>query len=152
MGDSASSYAEVSPQPTGGTYQAESLVYAPSSGVTASVIVDPAAGGGRWIKLNSLATGDYVQFTVPVTAGTRSISIKYKTDDTRGKLKLRIVENNGLVGAELDQYTSSNLYKSSYIGSMTFTTTGNKTFRFEVSGKNATSTGYSLSIDSITVQ
>lgn len=151
MGDAASSYAEVNPQPIGGSYEAENLIYTPY-GASAINIADAASSGGHWIKLNGDSTGDYVQFTLPVTAGTRSISIKYKTDDTRGKLKLRIVENNSLVGAELDQYTSTNLYKSSYIGSMTFTTTGNKTLRFEVSGKNASATGYSLSIDRITIQ
>jgi hypothetical protein len=153
MGDANSSFAEVNPQPVNGTgaSEAENLPYT-ASGASAAVIVDAQSSGGKWVKLSGDSTGDYVQFTVPVTAGTRSISIKYKTDDTRGKLRLRIVENNGLVGGELDQYDSGNLYKNAYIGSMTFTTTGNKTFRFEVSGKNAASTGYSLSIDSITVQ
>lgn len=133
------------------TYEAETLGYT-ASGATTSVITDAAAGGGQWIKLNGDSVGDYVQFTVPITAGARTISIKYKTDASRGKLRLRIVDDNSLVGGELDQYASTGSYLTTLIGTKTFTVTGNKTFRFEVSGKNSASTGYSLSIDSIVVQ
>lgn len=136
----------------GGTYQAESLART-AYGATASVITDSAASNGSWIKLDGDSGGDYVQFTVPVTAGARTISFRYKTDAARAKCRLRIVDDNSLVGSEIDQYGTAATYKTSTIGSKTFTVTGNKTFRFEVSGRNAANTtGYTLSIDSITVQ
>lgn len=135
------------------THEAEAIAYT-ASGATTSVIVDAAASGGQWVKLNGDSVGDYVQFTVPITAGARTISLKYKTDASRGKLRLRIVDDNSLVGSELDQYASTGSYLTAVIGAKTFTISGTKTFRFEVSGKNTANTSglYSISVDSIVVQ
>jgi polygalacturonase len=135
----------------GGTtaWEAESLSYV-TSGAAASVDTDASASGGARVTLNSTSTGAWIEFTLPnVPAGTYSLQLAYKTNNNRGQCTFLV--DGAAVGGTLDQYASSASYPVATVGTVTFATTGNHTFRMTVTGKNASSTSYTLSADKITL-
>lgn len=117
-------------------------------------------GGGAEI-LNANAVGDYVQYTIPVNrTGTYRVKVRLRKDSSRGQFRLSIA--GGAAGPAQDSYSSvippgtvgheaavNYKYEILDLGPVTFTTTGSKTFRFTVSGKNASSSGYGLTLDYI---
>jgi hypothetical protein len=134
---------------TGTSWEAESLART-TDGTSATNDTDAAASGGVRVTLNATAVGSWMQFTLPnVPAGTYSIQLAYKTNANRGKATFLV--DGVTVGGTLDQYASSGTYPTATIGTVTLGTTGNHTFRMTVSGKNASSSGYTLSADKITL-
>jgi cytochrome c peroxidase len=131
------------------TWEAESLTRT-TNGATATNDSDGSASGGSRVTLNSSATGSWIQFTLPnVPAGTYSIQLAYKSNNNRGIATFQV--NGAAVGGTLDQYASSSSYPTVTIGTVTFATTGNHTFRMTVSGKASASSSYTLSADKITL-
>lgn len=57
--------------------------------------------------------------------------------------------NGTNVGPTLDQYSNTEVFQEFAIGNLTFGTTGNFQFQFMVTGKNASSSGYTLAFDYI---
>jgi Legume lectin domain/Chitobiase/beta-hexosaminidase C-terminal domain len=100
--------------------------------------------------LDATAVGNNVTFTVNVaTAGTYDIKLSYKAYNTRGISQLAINGTN--VGATLDQYTGADAYATFDFGTFNFATAGNYAFKFTVTGKNASSSNYSISFDDLTL-
>lgn len=133
---------------SGGTaWEAESLAFT-ASGATATIDPDTAASGGQRVTLNSTATGQFVEFTLPnVPAGTYSVQLAYKTNGNRGQSTFKM--DGTTFGGTLDQYAATASYPTATLGSVTFSSTANHVFRMTVSGKNASSSSYTLSADKI---
>ena len=139
----------------GTTYQAESLtVGANSAGDTVSTISDASLSGGSGRQLAADAATDYVTLVVPaVTAGTYNVFIGVKKSSTEGIFQLATAAGVGGTyfdkGTPQDLYSASAAYTEVSIGAVVFGSTGDKAFRFTVTGKNGTSTDYDLVIDYI---
>jgi uncharacterized protein (TIGR02145 family) len=127
--------------------EAENLARASSTGTTTVVETNAAYSNTKSVKVNSTAIGNYCQWTIPnVAAGTYTIAFYYKKQNSRGIVQASIDGVNQ--GTPTDMYGTVDIYKMpAAIGSKTFTTAGNKVIRLTVTGKNATSTGYSMHID-----
>ncbi len=128
--------------------EAESQTISVSSGDSETDIYDTTLTGGYGSKLCADATNDYAEYTIYVPqAGTYGVYVGYKTDTNLGKFQLKVEgENQGL---EKDCYSLTSAVTSYDAGSKTFSTAGNKKFKFEVTGKNASSSDYDLIIDYI---
>jgi hypothetical protein len=129
------------------TYEAESLSYALSTGVTSETWNDGASAGG-WVKVLSNSVGDYIEFSVPVpAAGTYAVNTIIRTASTRGIAALSI--DGTSVGGAIDMYAASSSFVSVSSGAVTFPTAGTRRFRYTVTGRNNSSTGYQLGFDYI---
>jgi carbohydrate binding protein with CBM35 domain len=127
------------------TYEAESLTVT-HSGTGTSLQSDANTSGGQWISLNATGTGSWMEFTLPnVPAGTYSFRLKYKSNNNRGQMDLRV--DGVQVGGILDQYSSTAAYPTFTFGNVTFASSGNHLVRMRVTGKNSSSSSYTLSAD-----
>lgn len=127
-------------------YEAENLTKAFSSGV-ASETWNDGASGGKWVKVLSDSTGDYVDFTVNVpSTGNYKVVTGYRSASTRGIAQLAINGTN--FGSAIDMYQSSAAFKEAS-ADVYFGIVGDKTFRYKVTGKNSSSSGYDLGFDYI---
>lgn len=124
---------------------------AASSGPTFRTLPWSGFPDGEGTTLDSSAVGQYVTFTVNVaTAGTYDVKYSTKEYDTRGIAQLSINGTN--VGAPQDQYAPCCTYVTYDLGNYNFATAGNYSFKFTVTGKNASSTGYTMAWDDITLK
>ncbi|HET7105977.1 MAG TPA: Ig-like domain-containing protein, partial [Candidatus Acidoferrum sp.] len=100
--------------------------------------------------LDATKVGDNVTFTVNVaTPGTYDIAVSYKAFNTRGIWQLAINGTN--VGVPADEYAALDSYAVVDLGNFTFPAAGNYSFKFTVTGRNANSSGYSISFDDFTL-
>lgn len=138
--------------PTPVTYEVEGLSATVSSGDTRTTHNDTNASSGRFDKLNANAVNDYIEYTANVpAAGTYTVKARVKKLSDRGKLQLRV--DGAIVGTEQDEYTAAGeVYEELTLGTATFAASGSHTFRFTVTGKNASSTGYVLAFDTIRLE
>lgn len=128
------------------TLEAENLT-STSSGPAIVVLTDANASGGKYVKLDSTAAGQYIQFTTTsIPAATYQLQLRYKSDPTRGQHKVTV--DGAQVGGTIDQYTAGNTYPTATIGPVMFTSAGTHTIRLTVTGKNSAASSYTLSADS----
>ncbi|MBA3881536.1 MAG: matrixin family metalloprotease [Chthoniobacterales bacterium] len=129
-------------------FEAELLSLQALSGATHKAISDANLSAGAGTQLSATGTGQYAAYTVPViAAGTYKVRVGVKTGAKRGIFKMSV---GGVAqGKAQDEYTSSGGYGVRNLGTVTFFSGGNKTFKFWVSGKNAISGGYSIALDYI---
>ncbi|HUE43826.1 MAG TPA: chitobiase/beta-hexosaminidase C-terminal domain-containing protein [Candidatus Sulfotelmatobacter sp.] len=103
--------------------------------------------------LDATAAGQSVTMTLNVaTAGTYDVKISTKELNTRGIFQLAI--NGASVGAPQDEYNGSNsagVYATLDLGNFNFAAAGTYSFKFTVTSKNASSTGFSIAFDDITL-
>ena len=91
---------------------------------------------------------DFVNYTVPVNAaGTYDVKIGIKTDSNEGKFQLAIDGSNQ--GLPQDEYSLAPGYSVLDLGPVIFTEAGDHVFQFQVTGRNANSSGYQLIFDYI---
>lgn len=127
-------------------FEAESLTV--SGTKTISNVADAAASGGYRVVLSGtgIAAGDYIQFTTPsVPAGVYNLQFSYHKASSRGIAQVSVDGTN--VGSTVDQYASPSSYQTTTIGLVTFGTAGTHTIKLAVTGKNASSTDFTLSAD-----
>ena len=107
---------------------------------------------GEGTTLDSSAVGQSLTFTVNVaTAGTYDVKYSTKEYSTRGIAQLSINGTN--VGAAQDRYVPCcGTYVTYDLGNYNFATAGNYSFKFTVTGKNASSTSYTMAWDDITLK
>jgi endo-1,4-beta-D-glucanase Y len=151
MTDSSVASATYTFQSGGGTmvFEAEGLART-TSGATATTDTDAAASGGARVTLNGTAVGAWVQFTLPgVPAGTYAIQLTYKTNGNRAIAAFQM--DGAAFGSTIDQYAASATYPTVNLGTVTFATSGDHTFRMTATGKNSASSSYTLSADKITL-
>ncbi len=129
-------------------YEAENLVAAISSGDTIASASDSSASNGGLSYGNVNAIGDWVQYTVNVpSSGTYNVKVQVKKHPNRGMAQLYI---DGVAqGTAIDEYQSAQGYVQVDLGNVTFAAPGNKQFKFQVTGKNASSGAYTLATDYI---
>jgi endo-1,4-beta-D-glucanase Y len=131
-------------------FEAESLAVTTNGAVMAATQIDANASAGAWSLFNGNSTGDWVQFTVPnVPAGTYSLRIDFKKNNNRGIIQVSVDGVN--LGSTIDQYASPSVYTSSAPGNVTFATAGNHTIRLTVTGKNASSSSFTVAADVFTL-
>jgi hypothetical protein len=134
------------PAPTEFLHEAESLSYTATDTVTE--FTDSLASAGSADKLDANAVNDQVSYTVPVAqAGTYSVKVRYKTLNSRGIFQLSV--GSTAVGSPVDQYATTSTWNEVTVGTIGVGSAGNQTFTFKVTGKNAASSGYNLTIDSV---
>jgi len=110
------------------------------------ILQDPNASGGAYGLLKATVVGDFVTYKVPiVAAGTYEVKVGIQTRNDKGIFQLAIAGINQ--GTPQDEYSTTTGYEARDLGAVTFTSTGNTTFQFVVTGRNASSLGYSLAFD-----
>jgi len=125
-------------------FEAESLPFV-ASGASAVITTDSAASGGKWLQLSGNSTNDYIEVTLPsIAAGTYSIQLRWKANNNRGKMTLKV--DGAQLGGTLDQYASTVSYKTTTFGTRALTA-GTHTLRPTVTGKNSASSSYYVSQD-----
>ena len=120
--------------------------------IGSSATATSAAGAG--VILDSTAAGNYINFLVPdVSARKYDVRVGVKTINTRGIFQMAIGQagNNSPTntGAPQDLYSASAAYVELDLGAWTPATNSDKWFWITVTGKNASSTGYTLAFDYI---
>ncbi|GHB91002.1 hypothetical protein GCM10007047_02370 [Cerasicoccus arenae] len=128
-------------------FEAESLLVS-NSGEGETLVADVSSSGGELVRLDADSTGDWIEFSVPnLPVGTYWIFVTDKTASDRGIYQLSV---DGVdIGAPVDQYSSTAGYGEVAIGTVTLASDATAVFRFTVTGKNGSSSGYTLAIDSI---
>ncbi len=127
-------------------HEAELAVIANFSGDTSHIHNDSPASGGKFTKLAANAVSDYIAYTMNVAApGTYRVMVRSKNYTDRGMYQLEIDGVNQ--GAAQNQYAASESYVTSDLGLVNFTNSGNKVFKFIVTG--TTGSGYNLAFDYI---
>jgi hypothetical protein len=138
------------PTGTGTSFEAENVSYA-NSGTGATLQTDANASGGKWVSLDAENTGSWLEFTTPtISAGTYSLRMRYKTNDNRGQLTMKV--DGTQVGGTLDQYQSSSTYPTVTFGTVSFGSAASHKLRLTVVGKNGSSSSYVLSADQFILQ
>lgn len=132
-------------------YDANALTIAASSGDASSAVTYTGASNGNFLRYNSNAIGDYITFNVNVPTANipYAISVKYHENDYRGIVQLLIDGVNQ--GSAFDNHNETVQLTTAALGSKTFTTTGNHTFRFQITNKNAGSQDFQIGLDTITL-
>ncbi|UKS26805.1 GH36 C-terminal domain-containing protein [Paenibacillus sp. HWE-109] len=131
-------------------YENESLTTTVSSGMTSAIAADTAASNGSLSYGNATAVGNWVQYTVNVpSTGTYRVRVQVKKHPSRGIAQLYI--DGAAQGAPIDEYQSAQAYVVVDLGDVTFAAPGNKQFKFQVTGKNASSASYGLATDYISL-
>ena len=137
-------------------FQTENLTVAAQSTATHRVITDPAFSGGSGTILDATVVGDYITYLVPaVNAGTYDVRVGVKTLNTRGTWQLAIGRADSFnqtksnVGTPKDEYTVLQTFTEYDLGTWSPGTTSDKWFQFLITGKNASSTGFSEAFDYI---
>lgn len=135
------------------TYEAELMAIAATSGDTVQTNTESGYSNGQGVQYNANAAGDYITFRLPnVAAGTYDVVVGYKTYTSRGTVQVSAGTAGGTlnnVGATIDEYGSPSAFTSTDLGNWVATTTGSQDFKFAITGKNASSSGYSETIDYI---
>jgi hypothetical protein len=96
------------------------------------------------------AVGAYLNFTVNVaTAGTYDVKAATKAFPSRGIFQLSVNGTN--VGPTEDEYSANGngVFQEYDLGNVTFPASGNYSFKFMVTGRNASSSGYTVCFDYI---
>ncbi len=137
-------------------FEAESLtVAAQSSGITYRLGSDARFSGDEGSFFDATAAAQYLTYAVPgISAWTYDVRVGIKSWNNKGICQLNIARLDGTgsssnVGAPIDEYTAGEVFSEVDLGNWTAGTTSDKAFKFTITGKNASSTGYGLSFDYI---
>jgi hypothetical protein len=126
------------------------LLTASSSGPTFRTLAYTNFPDTTGTILDATKVGDSVTFSVNIpTAGTYDVRLNFKYYNTRGISQLSINGTN--VGALFDQYAPADTNGLFDFRTFSFPAAGNYSFKFTVTGKNASSSGYSISFDDLTL-
>jgi hypothetical protein len=131
-------------------YDTEKLT-AVSSGPTFRQFSFAGFPDGVGTILDATKVGDSVTFTFNAAQpATYDVKIGVKEYTTRGIWQMSV---NGVnVGPTQDEYMNTGgTYAVLDVGTVTISTAGNQSFKFTVAGKNAASSGFTMSFDTITL-
>lgn len=111
-------------------------------------IFDQRFSGGAGTKLNANAVQDYVTYSVNIPEARKyNVRVGVKKYQTRGKFQLSV---NGVnYGSSEDLYADSEQFVELDVADITFSSSGKKSFKFTVVGRNPQSTEYQLHFDYI---
>jgi hypothetical protein len=134
------------PSINGGYFECEEITKTTSD--STSNYTDAAASGDRFNSVTSNAVGDHVTYTMTVPqAGSYSVTVRDRIAYNKGIYQLSIGGVNQ--GSPVDQYGATTGFRESKLGNVIFSTAGNKQLRFQVTGKNGSSSGFALGFDYI---
>lgn len=136
--------------------ETESLTVAATSGDTHRIFAGSGFSGGFGTILDATAVGDYVTYVVPnIAPGTYSVRVGVKKAATRGIFQLAIGIAGSTtptnIGSAQDLYSAADAYTELNIGTWTPGSTSDKWFKFSITGKNASSTGFTEAFDYIRI-
>ncbi len=137
-------------------YETENLtVAAQTSGITHRVGTDTRFSNGAGTFFDATAATQFVTYAVPnVAAATYDVRVGVKEWNNKGTWQLNIARLDGTggnsnVGPAIDEYTVNEVFTEIDLGAWTPGTTSDKAFKFTVTGKNASSTGFGVAFDYI---
>jgi lysophospholipase L1-like esterase/histone H3/H4 len=132
------------------TFEAEALART-ASATGSQVTSEAGASGGQYVQLSGTpAAGAWIEFTLPnVAAGTYDVRFLYKANFNRGIVQASIDGVNQ--GSPCDQYAAAAAQQVACSLASKTLTAGNHTIRFTVTGKNASSAGFMMVIDQISL-
>lgn len=120
---------------------------------THNVFTDPECAGNKCTNLAGSGTSSYVTYHARVyRTGTYNLRVRLKKNNNRGIFQLAYGAQGGAltnVGGAQDMYAANPAFVELNFGNIVFGTTGVKSFRFQVTGKNAASSGHQLYFDYI---
>lgn len=128
--------------------EAEVLVFS-TSGASANVTNDSAASGGATVNIDTTATGQWIEFTVPNLApGPYWVSLRHRHFLNGGRAQFAL--DGTALGAPLEFYLPTPpAWTTTNLGRRVFSTAGNRLARLTVTGKDAASTGFKMSADTL---
>jgi hypothetical protein len=130
------------------TYEAESMVTTVSAGDSQMEVTSNYASGGSSNSATLNAVNDYVQFTATnVPAGSYKLRVRFRRSPNNGIWQL--MTNAVSTGTASDGFDVDPHYAEADVGSVTYSTSANRVYRFMVTGKRAASSGYGIGIDCI---
>jgi N-acetylneuraminic acid mutarotase len=133
---------------TANHFETEFLLVQAKSAATHRIFNDPAFSNGAATILDATAALEFVTYLIPVSApGTYNLKIRIKTRSNRGIFQLSIDGVNQ--GTPQDEFTASESFVTRDLGTVMFPTGGDRLFKFLVTGRNASSAGYTICFDSI---
>lgn len=116
-----------------------------NSGDGFSTLTNSQSSSNEWLLSNANAVGDWVKFQLPaLTAGRYTVRVRYLAGPHRGICDF----NLGGVTTQIDMYAAADTWKEHAHGPITFSA-GDKYATFTVTGKQASSGAFKLSIDRI---
>jgi hypothetical protein len=128
-------------------FEVEALPSTTSQGTNYVIFTDdPLASGNGAGLVETPKKDDYLNYTVSVPAsGTYDVRAGIRTGPTQGIFQLSI---DGLPqGSRQDEYSPEATYEVRDLGSVTFSSAGEKNFQFSVADRNPASNGYELVFD-----
>ena len=123
-----------------------------ASAAGSKVTSDTKASAGAYVEFSGTPkVGDYLEFALPsLGAGTYAITMSYKSNTNRGNVQASIDGVNQ--GSACSEYAAAVGYQvSCALGNKTFTTTATHKLRFTVTGKSASSSAYTMTVDKISL-
>ena len=139
--------------PTTLNYQPEVLEYVASSGDATATAEEAAMSNGQIRSFNANASGDSFTLRLQVPrSGSYQLYVGAKKWNNRGRYQVASAAPGGSFtnhGSVQDLYASSASRVETLIATLNYTTAGPRDFRFTVSGKNASSSGFALPIDNV---
>ncbi len=130
----------------GRKYEVENLTTSVSSGDGHQDVGDFWASGGKYSHGVLGAVDDYIQYSVWLSApGTYNVKIRFGKAPDLGQWQFYTAGVN--LGAPQDAYCDGFTFSEVNLGNVTYATTGKKVFRFIVTSKNSSGSGYGTAID-----
>ncbi len=140
-----------------GLFEAERLSF-DTAGAAYHAFFEGDASGGGAMSLDSTAVGQSITFTLPdVEPGDYDLIVRVKKGDSRGVAQVSIGDAVGGpftdAGSPIDLYAPSFTYVDLPSVPVSFSSASStlKAIKFTVTGKNASSTGYRVVVDSMTL-
>ncbi|EEF63041.1 glycosyl hydrolase 115 family protein [Pedosphaera parvula] len=136
-----------------GVFEAENLAMTVSGAF--HLFSESGLSGDGAVSLDATSVGPYITFALPhLDAGIYDLTVRVKAWNNRGIAQVSLGDSvNGPftnIGSPLDFYTASTAYTNLATLRVTNLTAGPKYLTFTVIGKNASSSGYAIVVDSFT--
>jgi len=132
-----------------GRFEVESANKTVSKGDRMSVIAEAEASNGKLVSATLNAVGDFVSFDVPIALpGDYLVSTRWQAGPNAAKFKMYL-GNTAIPDGEVDGYSEKAGLVSGDIGSLHIDAVGKYELKFEVTGKNTASSGFSIAVDYI---
>jgi hypothetical protein len=135
--------------------ETEALTVAAKSSDTHVIVSASQYSHGQGTNLQSGAINDFVTYSTSgsIPAGTYNITVGFKKGSNAGQFQLARASAVGgtytNVGGVQDGFASTDTWVTVNFGNVTVSTTSTKFFRFLVTGKNASSSGFQVFPDFI---
>ena len=131
-------------------YEAEGLTF--SGSPDSRIIAWSGFSSGNGVISDGIAVSAYLQFTVNV-ARTGTYDVRFATKQAPNRAIVQLAVNGTNVGAPQDEYNSSTagVFKEYDLGTISFSAAGSYTFNFTATGKNTSSSGYTVVVDYISL-